>query len=91
MADPRLRQFTIKTGVVRRLTKEKIVYEKEVIQQQNRIERLRAEGKDSHVMRKEEEVLQESLMIVPDCQRRYASAAEERSLPHCNVFCCCYC
>lgn len=74
MADPRLRQFTIKTGVVKRLTKEKIVYEKEVIQQQHRIEKLRAEGKDAHVMRKEDEVLQESLMIVPDCQRRYISA-----------------
>lgn len=29
------------------------------------------EGKDSHVIRKEEECLQESLMMVPDCQRRY--------------------
>lgn len=70
MADPRLRQFTIKTGVLKRLTKEKIVTDKEVVQQQNRIEKLRAEGKDFHVMRKEDEVLQESLMMVPDCQRR---------------------
>lgn len=28
------------------------------------------EGKDDHVIRKEEECLQESLMMVPDCQRR---------------------
>lgn len=71
MADPRLRQFTIKTGVLKRLTKEKTVTDKEVIQQQNRIEKLRAEGKDFYVMRKEDEVLQESMMMVPDCQRRY--------------------
>lgn len=52
MADPRLRQLTIKTGVVKRLTKEKTVYEREVVQQKQRIERLRAEGKDDYVLRK---------------------------------------
>lgn len=52
MADPRLRQLTIKTGVLKRLTKEKTVYEKEVLQQKSRIERLKGEGKDDHVLRK---------------------------------------
>lgn len=52
MADPRLRQITIKSGVLRRLAKEKTVYEREVDQQKARIERLRAEGKDDHVLRK---------------------------------------
>lgn len=52
MADPRLRQLTIKTGVVRRLAKEKTVYEREVQEQKVRIERLRGEGKDDHVLRK---------------------------------------
>lgn len=52
MADPRLRQITIKTGVLRRLAKEKTVYEREVDQQKARIEKLRAEGKDDHVLRK---------------------------------------
>lgn len=52
MADPRLRQLTIKTGVVKRLAKEKTVYEREVLEQKKRIERLRAEGKDDYVMRK---------------------------------------
>lgn len=70
MADPRLRQITIKTGVVRRLTKEKSVYEKEIDQQKARMERLRNEGKDEYVMRKEDEILQEALMMVPDSHRR---------------------
>lgn len=52
MADPRLRQLTIKTGVVKRLAKEKTVYEREVVQQRERIERLRSEGKDDHVLKK---------------------------------------
>lgn len=70
MADPRLRQITIKTGVVKRLAKEKISYEKEAAQQRKRIDRLKGEGADDHVLRKEEECFQESLMMVPDCQRR---------------------
>lgn len=70
MADPRIRQLTIKSGVLKRLTKEKIVYEKEVDQQRARIVKLLAEGKDEYVMRKEDECLQESLMMVPNTQKR---------------------
>lgn len=79
MSDPRLRQLTIKTGVVKRLSKEKTVYEKEVITQRNRIDKLKTEGADDHVLRKQEEVLQESMMMVPDCQRRLAKAFDELS------------
>ncbi|XP_055696607.1 tubulin-specific chaperone A-like [Lutzomyia longipalpis] len=77
MADPRVRQLKIKTGVVKRLAKEKISYEKEADQQKNRIEKFKDEGKDEHVIRKEEEVLQECLMIIPDSQRRLKKAFEE--------------
>ncbi|XP_053694774.1 tubulin-specific chaperone A [Sabethes cyaneus] len=79
MSDPRLRQLSIKTGVVKRLSKEKTVYEKEVETQRNRIDKLKASGSDDHDIRKQEEVLQESLMMVPDCQRRLAKAYEELS------------
>lgn len=68
--DPRIRQMTIKTGVVKRLAKEKVVYEREADVNRSRIAKFKAEGKDDHVVRKEEECLQETLMMVPDCQRR---------------------
>lgn len=74
MADPRIRQIKIKTGVVRRIAKEKVVYEKEAEQQKNRIQKIKDEGQDEHNIRKQEEVLQESLMMVPDCQRRLVKA-----------------
>ncbi|CAB3244190.1 unnamed protein product [Arctia plantaginis] len=74
MADPRIRQIKIKTGVVKRIAKEKVVYEKEVDQQKNRIQKLKDEGQDEHTIRKQEEVLQESLMMVPECQRRLVKA-----------------
>lgn len=70
MSDPRIRTIKIKTGVLRRLTKEKAVYEREIDQQKKRMEKLRGEGKDEHVMRKEEEILQEAQMMVPDSHRR---------------------
>lgn len=70
MADPRIRQITIKTGIVKRLTKEKIMYEKEAKLQENRVEKLRAAAEDEYMLRKQEEVLRECLMMVPDTQRR---------------------
>lgn len=77
MADPRIRTIKIKTGVVRRLAKEKTVYECEAEQQKVRIQKFKDEGKDDHDIRKQEEVLTECLMMVPDCQRRLAAAYEE--------------
>ncbi|XP_066246068.1 tubulin-specific chaperone A [Euwallacea similis] len=77
MADPRLKTLKIKTSVVKRLAKEKTVYEKEAEQQKNRIEKCKTEGRDEYYIRKQEEVLQECLMMVPDCQRRLFKAYEE--------------
>lgn len=77
MADPRIKQLKIKTGVVKRLAKEKTVYEREAEQQKARIEKYKADGKDEYEVRKQEEVLQESLMMVPDCQRRLVKAYDE--------------
>uniref|UniRef100_A0A6P7FWM7 Tubulin-specific chaperone A n=1 Tax=Diabrotica virgifera virgifera TaxID=50390 RepID=A0A6P7FWM7_DIAVI len=60
MADPRIRTIKIKTGVVRRLAKEKSFYEREVEAQKVRIEKYKADGKDEYDLRKQEEVLNES-------------------------------
>lgn len=77
MSDPRIRTLKIKTGVVKRLAKEKVTYEKEATEQRQRIQKLKEQDKDGYDIRKQEEVLQESLMMVPDCQRRLAKAFEE--------------
>ncbi|XP_075146203.1 tubulin binding cofactor A [Haematobia irritans] len=76
MADPRLRQLTIKTGVVKRLTKERTVYEKEVLTERKRLEKFKTEGADDHVLNKQEEVIQECLMMIPDALRRLTKEAE---------------
>ncbi|XP_039323639.1 tubulin-specific chaperone A isoform X1 [Saimiri boliviensis] len=74
MADPRVRQIKIKTGVVKRLVKEKVMYEKEAKQQEEKIEKMRAEDGENYDIKKQVEILQESRMMIPDCQRRLEAA-----------------
>ncbi|KAM6902421.1 tubulin-specific chaperone A [Xenentodon cancila] len=74
MADPRIRQIKIKTGIVKRLAKEEISYITEAKCQEEKIERLKAESGDDYVIKKQMEVLQESRMMIPDCHRRLAVA-----------------
>lgn len=45
MADPRIKTLKIKTGVVKRLTKEKLMYIKETDQQREKVEKLKESGK----------------------------------------------
>lgn len=70
MADPRIRQIFIKSNVVKRYAKEKQSYEKEAEKEQNRLARFKSENRDIHDLKKQEEVIQENLMMVPDCQRK---------------------
>ncbi|XP_072814581.1 tubulin-specific chaperone A isoform X1 [Vicugna pacos] len=90
MADPRVRQIKIKTGVVKRsrnqsasqmekatfsrLVKEKMMYEKEAKQQEEKIEKMKAEDGENYAIKKQAEILQESRMMIPDCQRRLEAA-----------------
>eukprot|EP00073_Rattus_norvegicus_P044387 XP_017446497.1 PREDICTED: tubulin-specific chaperone A isoform X1 [Rattus norvegicus] len=53
MADPRVRQIKIKTGVVKRLVKEKVMYEKEAKQQEEKIEKMKAEDGENYAIKKQ--------------------------------------
>ncbi|KAG8193235.1 hypothetical protein JTE90_005582 [Oedothorax gibbosus] len=77
MADPRVKQIRIKTGVVKRLAKEKVMYEKEAVKEKEKLEKMQASGEDSYVIRKQEEVIKESMMMIPDTARRYQMAYNE--------------
>nr|XP_042116393.1 tubulin-specific chaperone A-like [Peromyscus maniculatus bairdii] len=68
-ANPHVRQIKIKTGVVKRLVKEKVMYEKEAKQEEKR-EKMKAEDGETYAIKKQAEILQESQMMSPDCQRR---------------------
>ncbi|NXN86375.1 TBCA protein, partial [Bombycilla garrulus] len=60
-----------------RLAKEKIMYEKEAKQQEEKIEKMKAEACDDYRIKKQIEVLQESQMMIPDCQHRLKAAHAE--------------
>ncbi|BFY97178.1 hypothetical protein BsWGS_00218 [Bradybaena similaris] len=77
MADPRKKLIKIKTGVVKRLTKEKESYEEEAAQLEQRLEKMKADGKDIHDIRKQGEVLQESRCMIPDTVKRLKKAYSE--------------
>ncbi|KAJ8396561.1 hypothetical protein AAFF_G00016270 [Aldrovandia affinis] len=74
MTDAQVRQLKIKTGIVKRLAKEKMFYIKEAKEQDAKVERLKSEAEDEYVIKKQIEVLQEARMMVPDCHRRLARA-----------------
>ncbi|BFZ01936.1 hypothetical protein BsWGS_04975 [Bradybaena similaris] len=73
MAAP-AKQIKIKTGVVKRITKEKVCYEKEATQLEEKLDKMKAEGKDAHDISKQGEVLQESRSMIPEAQKRLLKA-----------------
>lgn len=77
MADPRQKYLKIQTGVVKRILKEKSMYEKEVKQVEDRIQKMKNEGKDEYDVRKMGEVLAESEMMVPETAKRLQTAFED--------------
>lgn len=46
--DPRIRTLKIKTGVVKRLAKEKVTYEKEASLQKDRVQKFKDQGNISN-------------------------------------------
>uniref|UniRef100_A0A8C5XNI0 Tubulin-specific chaperone A n=1 Tax=Microcebus murinus TaxID=30608 RepID=A0A8C5XNI0_MICMU len=63
----------IKTSVVKRLVKEKVMYEKEA-KQEEKTEKMSAADGENYAVKKQAEFLQESRMMIPDCQRRLEAA-----------------
>lgn len=76
-ADPRIRQIKIKTGVLKRSEKEKRMYQQEAIQEEAKLERMKGDGTDEYVIRKQGEVLAESQMMIPDCRNRIKKAHDD--------------
>mmetsp|Transcript_21086 Transcript_21086/g.52430 ORF Transcript_21086/g.52430 Transcript_21086/m.52430 type:complete len:127 (+) Transcript_21086:113-493(+) len=70
------KQLRIKTGVVRRLAKEMSAYEHEATEQKKKIEGMVAAGKDEYDIKKQNEVLAETEMMVPDTAKRLSAAVD---------------
>ena len=70
----RQRKIKIQTGVVKRIAKEKIMYEKEAVGIAEKIKKMEAAGEDEYVIKKQNECLEESKKMGPDCQKRLQQA-----------------
>ncbi|KAL0088518.1 tubulin binding cofactor A [Phycomyces blakesleeanus] len=69
-----LRELKIKTNVLKRIYRENIGYAQEEQQQLKRIDKLIADGADEADVRKQKEVLEDTLQMIPDVQKRLAKA-----------------
>ncbi|KAL8577990.1 hypothetical protein ACOMHN_048766 [Nucella lapillus] len=63
--------------MVKRITKEKKMYENEAKQLEEKVCKLKTDGADEYVVRKQQEVLQESKQMVPDTLKRLKNAHQE--------------
>ncbi|XP_051023200.1 tubulin-specific chaperone A-like isoform X1 [Acomys russatus] len=72
MADPHMRQIKIKTGMVERLVKEKVIGEKK------RLGKVKPEDGENNAFKKQAEMLQASRVMSPDCQQQLEAAHTER-------------
>ncbi|KAJ2156446.1 hypothetical protein GGF46_005180 [Coemansia sp. RSA 552] len=78
LAAPMARTLKIKTGAVKRLIKDREVYLREVDEQQARIAALRLkEGVEDADIRKQNEVLEETLQMIPHMERRIREAMQD--------------
>ncbi|XP_033625683.1 tubulin-specific chaperone A-like [Asterias rubens] len=57
-----------------KLIKEKAMYEKEVIEQTAKVEKMKTNNEDQYDIRKQQEVLEESKMMIPDSTKRIRTA-----------------
>ncbi|MEW5307773.1 MAG: hypothetical protein WDW38_010527 [Sanguina aurantia] len=69
-----LKQLKIKTNSVKRLNKELGMYEDEKEKETMKVARLKAEGADSSDIKQAENVLSESMMMVPETRQRLEAA-----------------
>ena len=71
------RQLKIKTGVVRRITREHDSYQTEIQKDKDRIIKLRDTDASEYTIRKQEEVLAETISMVPNTRKRLQDALED--------------
>lgn len=68
------RQLKIKTGSVKRLAKEVVMYKKDEETETARVNRMKADGSDASDIKHAEQVLAEASMMVPDTRQRLETA-----------------
>ena len=72
------KELRIQTGVAERLNKEMLCYQRDVDKERERLKKMKeAEEVDEYRVRKQEEVIQETLGMVPNTRLRLKTALEQ--------------
>jgi len=71
------RQLKISTGVVQRLFKEVTSYQNEAEENQRKVDEMKGHGEDPYKIKQQEKVVQETTAMIPDTQKRLATALLE--------------
>ena len=76
MADNKdaLRALKIKTGVLRRAQRELAMYRAEIVSEGAKLDTMKANGRDPHDIKQQDQVLGESSMMIGDCTTRRENA-----------------
>lgn len=73
-ASSSIRELKIKTGIVKRMTKEKASYIKEVEIEKERLVKMKDAGKDEYEVKRQEEVIAESFSMIPHSHKKLLTA-----------------
>merc|ERR1712054_532069 len=71
------RDLKIKTGICKRMIKEVAYYKKETLENEERVQKMKDDGIDQWTVKKAQEVLDESVMMIPDSERRMKEGIED--------------
>ncbi|KAF8963986.1 hypothetical protein BGZ46_000863 [Entomortierella lignicola] len=71
------RDLSIKTNVLKRLAKEQVYYNEEKNKQQKRIDEMVAKDPEDYDIKKQREVLEETVDMIPDVERRKKAAHQD--------------
>ncbi|PVV02258.1 hypothetical protein BB560_003292 [Smittium megazygosporum] len=72
-----IRSLNIKTGSLKRLIKDKEVYLAEIVQVKEKISKLSDSEEDSWNLKKQNEILKETMDMIPGCNDRISKAYED--------------
>ena len=71
-----IRQLKIKEGIIKRISKEYQSYQREIVYDKDRIVKLKSSGADEHKIRKQEQVLAETISMMPNTTKRLKDALD---------------
>lgn len=70
-------QLQIKVNALKRLIKEKSLYDQEVLEQENFVNHMKATNADEYEIKKQLQVLQESQMMIPELNDKITEHRKE--------------